>query len=111
MSAGVVVSSMIVVPSSAGTAWARASTRAGKRDFLAPHTVVVSPLESSIFSEDLMPLVRMTNRGFVAQRGRIQHRVPVRRLVVPGGSGTVLAADISSWFVHPHQVRFDPRPE
>ena len=63
------------------------------------------------FEEDLEPLVGQTDLVGIGIREQPRHRSPAVELVVPGGDGTVFAADVTSWFLHPGQERFDPRPE
>ncbi len=63
------------------------------------------------FVEDLEPLVGQTDLVGIGVSEEPGHRVPVVELVVAGSDGTVFAADVTSWFLHPGQKRFDPRPE
>ena len=61
--------------------------------------------------EDLEPLVGQTDLVRIRVCEQPRHRIPAVELVVPGGDGTVLAADVTSWFLYPRQERFDPRPQ
>ena len=63
------------------------------------------------FVEDLEPLVGEADLVGVGVCEQPRHRAPVGQLVVPGGGGTVFAADVTSRLLHPGQERFDPRPE
>ena len=63
------------------------------------------------FEEDLEPLVGQTDLVRIGIGEEPLHDPLPAEFSGVGGDGAVFAADVASWFLHPGQERFDPRPE